>query len=293
MSILKGFNGVPDPIASAKRIRETFARMAMNDEETVALIAGGHTFGKAHGAAKASKCVGVEPAGAELEQQGFGWKNKCGSGKGVDTITSGLEGAWTSTPVQWSMQYLEFLYAFDWEKTKSPGGATQWIPKDKNAGDLVPDAHDKMKRHAPMMLTTDLALRFDPSYGKITKRFLDNQKEFEDAFARAWFKLTHRDMGPRARYVGRDVPRESLIWQDPIPRVNHELISGSEIDSLKSQILASGLSIGELVRTAWASASSFRGTDMRGGANGARLRLAPQKIGVLIILKRSVKYYQN
>ena len=273
----EGPNGVPDPIASAKRIRETFARMAMNDEETVALIAGGHTFGKAHGAAKASKCVGVEPAGAELEQQGFGWKNKCGSGKGVDTITSGLEGAWTSTPVQWSMQYLEFLYAFDWEKTKSPGGATQWIPKDKNAGDLVPDAHDKMKRHAPMMLTTDLALRFDPSYGKITKRFLDNQKEFEDAFARAWFKLTHRDMGPRARYVGRDVPRESLIWQDPIPRVNHELISGSEIDLLKSQILASGLSIGELVRTAWASASSFRGTDMRGGANGARLRLAPQK----------------
>ena len=273
----EGVGGKPDPIESAKAIRETFGRMAMNDEETVALIAGGHTFGKAHGAHKPSKCVGVEPAGAKLEAQGFGWKNKCGKGHSEDTVTSGLEGAWTATPTEWSHQYLSFLYAYEWELHKSPGGAWQWRPKDKDAHDLVPDAHIKGKFHAPMMLTTDMALRMDPAYGKITKRFLDNPEAFEDAFARAWFKLTHRDMGPRARYVGREVPREVLGWQDPISRKTRSTINAQEITQLKNRIRNSGLSNGELVRTAWASASSFRGSDMRGGANGGRVRLAPQK----------------
>ncbi len=273
----EGPNGNPDPLAAAKDIRETFGRMAMNDEETLALIAGGHTFGKAHGKGNPSKCVGPEPAAAGVEEQGFGWKNKCGKGHGADTITSGLEGAWTAKPAEWTHQYLTNLFAFEWVKTKSPAGAVQWIPKDKNAGNLVPDAHDKDKRHAPIMFTTDLALKMDPSYQKIAKRFLDNPKEFELAFAKAWFKLTHRDMGPKARYLGKEVPSESLIWQDPVPPVNHKLIGAGEIANLKSQILKSGLSVSELVRTAWSSAASFRGTDLRGGANGARLRLAPQK----------------
>jgi catalase-peroxidase len=273
----EGPNGNPDPLAAAKDIRETFGRMAMNDEETVALIAGGHTFGKAHGKADPSKCVGAEPAAAGLEEQGMGWKNKCGKGNGVDTITSGLEGAWTSKPTEWTIQYLSNLYAFEWVKTKSPAGATQWIPKDGAGANLVPDAHDASKRHAPIMFTTDLALKMDPSYQKITKRFLENPAEFELAFAKAWFKLTHRDMGPRTRYVGAEAPKESLSWQDPIPAVNHKLIDSNDISTLKSQILKSGLSVSDLVRTAWASAASFRGTDMRGGANGARIRLAPQK----------------
>ena len=273
----QGPNGNPDPLLSAKDIRETFGRMAMNDEETVALIAGGHSFGKAHGKADPSKCVGAAPAGAAIEEQGMGWKNKCGSGKGADTITSGLEGAWTATPTHWSMQYLANLYAYDWEKTTSPAGATQWIPKDGKGANTVPDAYDKDIKHAPIMFTTDLALKFDPSYQKITRRFLENPKEFELAFAKAWFKLTHRDMGPRVRYLGKEVPKETLIWQDPIPNVNHKLIGESEIASLKSKILDSGLTVPELVRTAWASAASFRGTDKRGGANGARIRLAPQK----------------
>ncbi len=273
----EGPGGKPDFSLAANAIREAFGRMAMNDEETVALIAGGHTFGKAHGARKASECLGSEPAAAKIEEQGLGWKNKCGSGKGVDATTSGLEGAWTSTPTQWSMQYLQFLYNFEWKKTQSPNGAIQWIPTDESAKSLVPDAHDSSKRHAPIMFTTDLALRYDPAYGKITKRFLNNPKEFEDAFARAWFKLTHRDMGPRARYVGKEVPKEILSWQDPVPSVRHQLINSSDIANLKSEILNSGLSVSELVRTAWASAASFRGTDMRGGANGARVRLAPQK----------------
>ncbi len=273
----QGPNGNPDPLLSAKDIRETFGRMAMNDEETVALIAGGHSFGKAHGKADPSKCVGAAPAGAAIEEQGMGWKNKCGSGKGADTITSGLEGAWTSTPTHWSMQYLANLYAYDWEKTTSPAGATQWIPKDGKGANTVPDAYDKDIKHAPIMFTTDLALKFDPSYQKITRRFLENPKEFEIAFAKAWFKLTHRDMGPRVRYLGKEVPKETLIWQDPIPSINHKLIGDSEIASLKSKILDSGLTVSELVRTAWASAASFRGTDKRGGANGARIRLAPQK----------------
>ena len=273
----QGPNGNPDPLLSAKDIRETFGRMAMNDEETVALIAGGHSFGKAHGKADPSKCVGAAPAGAAIEEQGMGWKNKCGSGKGADTITSGLEGAWTATPTHWSMQYLANLYAYDWEKTTSPAGATQWIPKDGKGANTVPDAYDKDIKHAPIMFTTDLALKFDPSYQKITQRFLENPKEFELAFAKAWFKLTHRDMGPRVRYLGKDVPKETLIWQDPIPSVNHNLIGESEIASLKSKILDSGLTVSELVRTAWSSAASFRGTDKRGGANGARIRLAPQK----------------
>ena len=273
----EGPNGNSDPIAAAKDIRETFGRMAMNDEETVALIAGGHSFGKNHGAHKPDDCVGPEPAAASLEEQGFGWNNKCGKGNAEDTVTSGLEGAWTVTPTQWSMNYLQNLFAYEWVKTKSPAGAVQWIPDDKSASNLVPDAHDPSKRHAPVMLTTDLSLRFDPSYEKISKRFLDNPKEFELAFARAWFKLTHRDMGPAARYVGSEVPAEILIWQDPVPAVDHELISAGDIAKLKSEILDSGLSIPELVRIAWASASSYRGTDMRGGANGARISLAPQK----------------
>jgi catalase-peroxidase len=273
----EGPNGNPDPLLAAADIRETFGRMAMNDEETVALIAGGHTFGKAHGKRSPEKCVGPEPAAAGLEEQGFGWKNKCGTGNGADTITSGLEGAWTQSPTQWTHLYLTNLYAFDWVKTKSPAGATQWIPKDGKAANTVPDAHDKDKRHAPIMFTTDIALKMDPAYQKITKRFLENPKEFELAFAKAWFKLTHRDMGPRTRYLGNEVPKEELIWQDPIPKVNHKLIGAAEIATLKNKILASGLTVPELVRTAWASASSFRSTDLRGGANGARIRLAPQK----------------
>lgn len=273
----EGPNGNPDPLLAAQDIRETFGRMAMNDEETVALIAGGHTFGKAHGKGKPEKCVDVEPAAAGLEEQGFGWKNKCGKGHGGDTITSGLEGAWTGAPTQWTMQYLANLYAFDWVKSKSPAGAVQWIPKGGAAANMVPDAHDPKKKHAPIMFTTDLALKMDPAYGKISKRFLENPKEFELAFAKAWFKLTHRDMGPRARYIGSEAPKEILIWQDPIPAVNHKLIGAGEIAALKSQILKSGLTVPELVRTAWASAASFRGTDLRGGANGARVRLAPQK----------------
>jgi len=273
----QGPNGNPDPLLSAKDIRETFGRMAMNDEETVALIAGGHTFGKAHGKANPDKYVAPEPAAAPVEEQGMGWKNSYKKGNAEDTITSGLEGAWTSLPTQWTMQYLTNLYAFEWVQTKSPAGAIQWIPKDGAGASLVPDAHDKSLRHAPIMFTTDLALRFDPEYGKITKRFKENPKEFELAFAKSWFKLTHRDMGPLSRYIGLDLPKEALIWQDPIPAVNHKLIGNKEIDSLKSKILSSGLTIPELIRTAWASAATFRGTDMRGGANGARLRLFPQK----------------
>lgn len=273
----EGPNGNADPLAAAKDIRETFGRMAMNDEETVALIAGGHTFGKAHGAANAAKCVGPEPAAAPIEEQGFGWKNKCGKGMGADTITSGLEGAWSAAPTAWTHQYLTNLYAYEWVKTKSPGGATQWVPKGGKGENTVPDAHDTSKKHAPIMFTTDLALKMDPAYQKITKRFLDDPKEFEMAFAKAWFKLTHRDMGPRTRYLGREVPKEALIWQDPIPAVNHKLINAGDIASLKAKILKSGLTVSELVRTAWGSAASFRGTDSRGGANGARIRLAPAK----------------
>jgi len=273
----EGPNGDPDPFKAAKDIRETFGRMAMNDEETVALIAGGHTFGKAHGAHAPSKCVDVEPGAAGTGEQGFGWKNKCGTGKGADTVTSGLEGAWTSSPAQWTHQYLSNLYAFEWKQTKSPGGGTQWIPTDPSAAQLTPDAHDKTKRHAPIMFTTDLALKVDPEYGKISKRFLDDPKAFELAFAKAWFKLTHRDLGPRARYLGAEVPAEELIWQDPVPAVDHKLVDAADVARLKKDILASGLTVPELVRAAWAAASSFRGTDMRGGANGARLRLAPQK----------------
>ena len=270
----EGPNGNPDPVLAAKDIRETFGRMAMNDEETVALIAGGHTFGKTHGAYKPGDCVGTEPGGAPTEDQGFGWTNKCGKGNAEDTVTSGLEGAWTVTPTQWSMNFLQNLFTFEWVQTKSPGGAVQWVPKNPEAANLVPDAHVPGKRNSPVMLTTDLSLRFDPAYAKISKRFLENPDEFEDAFARAWFKLTHRDMGPRARYVGG--PAEELIWQDPVPAVDHELIDESDAKALKREILGSGLSIPTLVRTAWASASTFRGTDMRGGANGARIRLAPQ-----------------
>ncbi len=270
----EGPNGNPDPLLAARDIRETFGRMAMNDEETVALIAGGHTFGKNHGAHNPADCVGAEPAAAGLEKQGFGWTNKCGSGNAGDTVTSGLEGAWTTTPVQWSMNYLQNLFAFEWVMTKSPAGATQWIPKNPAAANLVPDAHDPDKRHAPVMLTTDLSLREDPAYAEISKRFLNNPEEFEDAFARAWFKLTHRDMGPRARYVGG--PDEVLLWQDPIPAVDHDVVDADDIADLKAEILKSGLSVPELVRVAWASASTFRGSDMRGGANGARIQLAPQ-----------------
>jgi len=273
----EGPNGNPDPILAAKDIREAFGRMAMNDEETVALIAGGHSFGKAHGAADPSACVAAAPAGAAIEEQGLGWTNKCGSGNGKDTITSGLEGAWTATPTHFSMQYLSNLFKFEWVKTKSPAGATQWTPKDGGGDGTVPDAHDPTQRHAPIMFTTDLALRFDPAYEKISRRFLDNPQEFELAFAKAWFKLTHRDMGPRARYLGSEVPKDALIWQDPIPAVNHKLIGEAEIESLKKKILTSGLTVPELVRTAWASAASFRGTDKRGGANGARIRLSPEK----------------
>jgi catalase-peroxidase len=273
----EGPNGNHDPLSAARDIRETFGRMAMNDEETLALIAGGHSFGKAHGAKPADTCVGVAPAAAGVERQGFGWDNKCGTGKGGDTTTSGLEGAWTSTPTAFSMQYLENLFAYDWEKTKSPAGATQWIPKGGAAAGTVPDAHDPAKSHAPIMFTTDLALKEDPAYRKIAQRFVKNPKEFELAFAKAWFKLTHRDLGPKARYVGAEVPKEALIWQDPLPAVDHPLVTAADVATLKSAVLASGLTGPELVRTAWASAASFRGTDMRGGANGARVRLAPQK----------------
>lgn len=272
----EGPNANHDPLSSAADIRETFGRMAMNDEETLALIAGGHTFGKAHGAANAKKCVGAPPAGATTEEQGFGWKNKCGTGKGGDTISSGLEGAWSVNPIAWTTQYLDNLFGFEWVKTKSPAGATQWIPADGQAANLVPDAHDATKRHAPIMFTSDLALKVDPAYRKIAKRFQENPKEFEVAFAKAWFKLTHRDMGPSSRYLGGDVPQEQLIWQDPIPEVEHALINARDIKGLKSKILDSGLTGPELIRTAWASAASFRGTDSRGGANGARINLAPQ-----------------
>jgi catalase-peroxidase len=273
----EGPNGKPDPLAAARDIRETFGRMAMNDEETVALIAGGHTFGKAHGAYNPGDCVGPDPAAASIERQGFGWDNKCGKGNAGDTVTSGLEGAWTSTPTAWSSQYLANLFAYDWVQTKSPAGATQWIPANSQGANLVPDAHDPSKRHAPIMFTTDLALKFDPSYQKIAKRFLENQAEFNLAFAKAWFKLTHRDLGPRSRYLGPEVPKEDLIWQDPLPRVSYKQIDARDTAALKSKILASGLTGPELIRTAWASAATFRGTDMRGGANGARIRLAPQK----------------
>lgn len=272
----EGPNGNPDPLAAAKDIRETFARMAMNDEETVALIAGGHTFGKTHGAGDA-KHVGPEPEAAGIEEQGLGWKNSFGTGKGGDAITSGLEVVWTTTPTKWSNNFFRNLFGYEWELTKSPAGAQQWRPKHGTGAGTVPDAHDKSKRHAPAMLTTDLALRFDPAYEKISRRFMENPDQFADAFARAWFKLTHRDMGPHARYLGPEVPAEDLIWQDPIPAVNHKLIDAQDIASLKGKILASGLSVSELVSTAWAAASTFRGSDKRGGANGARIRLAPQK----------------
>ena len=272
----EGPNGEPDPVAAAKDIRDTFARMAMNDEETVALIAGGHTFGKCHGAGDAAH-VGPEPEAADIEEQGLGWKSSYGSGKGADTISSGLEVTWTSTPTKWSSNFLWNLFGYDWELTKSPAGAYQWIPTNGAGANSIPDAHDPSKRHVPTMLTTDLSLRFDPAYEKIARRFYENPDEFQKAFAHAWFKLTHRDMGPKSRYLGSEVPKEDLIWQDPIPQVDHELIDDQDIALLKSKILASGLSVSELVSTAWASASTFRGSDKRGGANGARIRLSPQK----------------
>jgi catalase-peroxidase len=273
----EGPNGKPDPLGSARDIRETFARMAMNDEETVALVAGGHTFGKTHGAADPGHYVGPEPEGAGIEEQGFGWKNSFGSGRGADTITSGLEGAWTPNPIKWDNGYFETLFGYEWELTRSPAGAHQWKPKGDAGAGTVPDAHDPGKRHAPMMSTADMAMRLDPAYEKISRRFMQNPQEFADAFARAWFKLTHRDMGPRARYLGKLVPKETLIWQDPIPAADHPLVDGQDIAALKAKILASGLTIAQLVTTAWASAATFRGSDKRGGANGARIRLAPQK----------------
>ena len=273
----EGPNGNPDPLLAANDIRETFGRMAMNDEETVALIAGGHTFGKAHGAKSPEGCVGPEPAAAGIEEQGMGWQNKCGKGNAEDTITSGLEGAWSVNPTAWTTQYLDNLFAYDWVQTRSPAGAIQWIPADGQAANLVPDAHDASKRHAPIMFTTDLSLKFDPSYREISMRFQKDPKAFELAFAKAWFKLTHRDMGPRARYVGSEIPTEELLWQDPVPAVDYDMISDRDIKKLKSEILDSGLTTAELVGTAWASAATFRGTDMRGGANGARIRLEPQK----------------
>lgn len=273
----EGPNGKPDPVAAAKDIRETFLRMAMNDEETVALIAGGHTFGKTHGAADPSKYVGMEPAGAGIEEQSMGWHNKYGKGNAEDTITSGLEGAWTTTPTQWSNNFFENLFGYEWELTKSPAGAWQWKPKDGAGEGLVPDAHDPSKKHAPFMLTTDLSLRMDPAYEKISRRFYENPDEFADAFARAWFKLTHRDMGPKEYYLGPEVPQEELLWQDPIPAVDHELIDANDIKSLKNQLVNSRVSVSDLVFTAWASASTYRGSDKRGGSNGGRLRLAPMK----------------
>jgi catalase-peroxidase len=272
----EGPNGEPSALAAARDIRETFARMAMNDEETVALIAGGHTFGKTHGAANDDQYVGPEPEGAGIEEQGLGWTSSFGSGKGVDTITSGLEGAWTPTPVAWDNSYLETLFGYEWDLTKSPAGAWQWVPTDPAAADTVPDAHDPSKKHAPIMLTTDLAMRMDPTYGPISRRFLEDPDEFADAFARAWYKLLHRDMGPAARYLGPWVPDEELLWQDPVPAGGHELIDDADIAALKAKVLDAGLSISQLVSTAWASASTYRDTDKRGGANGARIRLAPQ-----------------
>ena len=272
----QGPDGNPDPLASGRDVRETFARMAMNDYETVALVAGGHTFGKAHGAGDAA-LVGVEPEGADIEEQGFGWINKFGTGKGGDTITSGIEGAWKPNPTTWDMGYFNMLFGYEWELSKSPAGAHQWTPKNCKPEDLIPDAHDPSKKHPPMMTTADLSLRMDPAYEKISRHFHQNPAEFADAFARAWFKLTHRDMGPRARYLGKLVPSEVLIWQDPVPAVDHALVDAGDVAALKAKVLASGLSISELVSTAWASASSFRGSDKRGGANGARIRLAPQK----------------
>ena len=273
----EGPNGNPDPLAAAAHIREAFGRIAMNDEETVALIAGGHTFGKAHGAHKPEECVGKEPAAAALEQQGLGWANHCGTGHGADTVSSGLEGAWSTNPTRWTHDYLTWLYTFDWQQTKSPAGATQWIPKDGKGDNFVPDAHNPELRHPPIMFTTDIALKTDPEYQKISKQFLDNPKAFETAFAKAWFKLTHRDMGPKARYVGSEVPAEDFVWQDPIPKANHKLIDNKDIAQLKAKLLATDLTTPELVKTAWAAAVTFRATDMRGGANGARIRLAPQK----------------
>ncbi|MGB5077071.1 MAG: catalase/peroxidase HPI [Sphingorhabdus sp.] len=273
----EGPNGNPDPIAAARDIRETFARMAMNDEETVALIAGGHTFGKAHGAHPPANCLGPDPASAGLEKQGWGWENKCGTGAGADTITSGLEGAWSTNPIAFTTQFLDNLFAFDWVQTKSPAGAIQWVPTDPKAAGLVMDAHDPTKRHAPIMFTTDLSLKMDPAYRKIAERFHKNPDDFANAFGRAWFKLIHRDMGPRSRYLGAAVPGQEMIWQDPVPAVDHVLVDAADIAQLKTRILRSGLTVPELVRTAWASAASFRGTDNRGGANGARIRLAPQK----------------
>jgi catalase-peroxidase len=272
----QGPDGNPDPIASGRDVRETFARMAMNDYETVALVAGGHTFGKAHGAGDAAN-VGVEPEGADIEEQGFGWINKFGTGKGAHTITSGIEGAWKPNPTKWDMGYFNTLFGYEWELSKSPAGAHQWTPKNCKPEDMIPDAHDPSKKSPPMMTTADLSLRMDPAYEKISRHFHQNPQEFHDAFARAWFKLTHRDMGPRARYLGKLVPQEVLIWQDPVPAVDHALIDANDIAALKAKVLSSGLSISQLVNTAWASASSFRGSDMRGGANGARIRLAPQK----------------
>jgi catalase-peroxidase len=273
----EGPNGKPDPLGSARDIRETFARMAMNDEETVALTAGGHTFGKCHGAADPDKYVGPAPEAADIEEQGLGWKNSFGSGSGVDTISNGIEGAWTTNPVKWDNDYFDILFKYEWELTKSPAGAQQWTPKGTSAAGTVPDAHDPSKRHAPMMTTADIALRMDPAYEKISRHFFENPQEFADAFARAWYKLTHRDMGPISRYLGPRVPAEELLWQDPIPAVDHELIAAQDMAALKAEILASGLTISQLVTTAWASAATFRGSDKRGGANGARIRLAPQK----------------
>ncbi|WP_163390451.1 catalase/peroxidase HPI [Enterovibrio norvegicus] len=273
----EGPGGVPDPLLAAKDIRHSFGRMAMNDEEIVALIAGGHTFGKAHGAHKPEECLGEAPAGAPVEEQGFGWKNKCGTGKGADTVTSGLEGAWTVTPTQWTTNYLDNLFGFNWVLTESPAGAKQWIPDSKAAAQLVPDAHDPTKRHAPIMFTTDIAIKEDPQFRAIAESFREDPANFELAFAKAWFKLNHRDLGPRARYIGAEIPEEILVWQDPVPAVDHPLITDKQADEIKADILASGLSVPELVKTAWASAASYRGTDMRGGANGARLQLEPQK----------------
>ncbi|MGH9268358.1 MAG: peroxidase family protein, partial [Acidimicrobiales bacterium] len=272
----EGPNGRPDPLAAARDIRETFGRMAMNDEETVALIAGGHTFGKCHGAADAAQYVGPEPEACPLEAQGFGWRNTFGTGGGAGAVTSGLEGAWTNDPVRWDNGYLDNLFNYEWELTTSPAGAKQWTPTDPAAQGSVPDAHDPARRHAPMMLTTDLALRFDPIYGPISKRFHENPDQLAAAFAKAWYKLLHRDMGPVRRYLGPWVP-EPQLWQDPVPEVDHELIGAGDVAALKAQVLGSGLSVSQLVATAWASAATFRGTDMRGGANGARIRLAPQK----------------
>lgn len=273
----EGPNGNGDPISAAAQIRETFGNMAMNDEETVALIAGGHTFGKNHGAHKVDKCVGPDPAASGIELQGLGWHNKCGSGKGIDTVTSGLEGAWNANPTKWTMGYLKTLFSYNWVQTRSPAGAIQWVPEKNQAANTVPDAHDSNKKHAPVMLTTDLSLKEDPKYREISKRFLENPKEFEKAFARAWFKLTHRDMGPSARYLGKDSPNEIMIWQDPLPKAKYKTIDATDIANLKVKILQSGLSNAELIKTAWASAATYRQTDMRGGANGARIRLEPQK----------------